>query len=129
VDDDLDEVDRKPASRRVAGLLRADIEAGKLPVGSRLPSYRSLMAEHGIALNTAQTAIRLLEQEGRVIVRQARGAYVVERGSPVPPEVQLHEVRAELRDLRDQLRDASGAVSKLEQRVGALVDRLGGATN
>lgn len=87
------------------------------------------MAEHGIALNTAQAAIRLLEQEGWLVVRQARGAYVIDRGTPVPPELQLHEVRAELRDLRDQLRDAGGTVSKLEQRVSALVDRLGGATD
>gem|GEM_PF-4090203 len=43
------------------------------------------------------------------MVRQQRGAYVVvECPSPVPPEVQLHELRAELRDLRDQVHDTAG---------------------
>jgi DNA-binding GntR family transcriptional regulator len=119
--------DRRGVTRRVADLLRGAIDSGTYPVGASLPSYRSLMAEHGIALNTAQAVIRLLEQEGRVVVRQGRGAYVIERPSPVPPEVQLRELRSELRDLRDDLRDAGGTVASLEQRVAALVDRLDGA--
>ncbi len=117
--------DRRPASRRVADLLRSEIEAGKYPIGARLPSYRELMAQHGIALNTAQAAIRILEQEGRVVTKRGRGAYVVERPSPPSAEVQLQELRTELSDLRDQLRQAGSAFTELEQRVAALVDRLG----
>lgn len=127
MDGTSDLADRRGVSRRIADVLRAEIDAGVYQVGAALPSYRALMAEHGIALNTAQAAIRLLEQEGRVNVRQGRGAFVVERPSPVPPEVQLHELRTELRDLRDQLHDAGGVFAKLEKRVAGLIDRIDGA--
>ena len=112
----------------MADCLRADIDAGRLAVGARLPSYRSLMGEHGVALNTAQAAVRQLEQEGRVVVRETRGAFVVDRSSPPAPETELRAVRSELCELRDGLRSAGAGVAELEQRVSALVDRLDGVS-
>jgi DNA-binding GntR family transcriptional regulator len=126
MDHEPDDPDRRGVTRRLARRLREQIDSGAYPVGAALPSYRSLMTEHGIALNTAQAVIRLLEQEGRVTIRHGRGAYVIDRPSPVPPEVQLRELRSELHDLRDQIRDAGGAFTTLEQHVTTLIDRLDG---
>lgn len=63
-------------SQQVADELRAAIEGGDLPPGARLPSYRDLVARHGIAQNTAREAIRLLVAEGHVVVEHGRGAFV-----------------------------------------------------
>lgn len=119
-----DRADKRPASRRIADELRAEIESGGYAVGDRLPSYRDLMARYGVAVNTAQAAVRLLEQEGYAVTKDRSGSHVIERGTKAPAEVQLRELRRELGDLRDQIRDTGGVMSELEQRVTAIVDRL-----
>ena len=71
------ETDRNP-SKQLADVLRAEIEAGSYPPGSKIPSYRQLRDAHHVALNTAQAAIRLLAAEGLVEIRPAQGVYVRE---------------------------------------------------
>ena len=63
-------------SRRLATELRAAISAGVLSPGDRLPSERTLAAEHGVARNTAREAIRQLADEGLVTVEHGRGVFV-----------------------------------------------------
>jgi DNA-binding GntR family transcriptional regulator len=112
----------------VADVLRAEIKSGKREVGSRLPSYRELMAEHGIALNTAQATIQLLEQDGLVVRRDRRRAYVAEPLPITSPEVQLRELRDDLGSLRDEVQQAGAAFVHFEQRLTAIVDRLTAAS-
>jgi len=57
--------------------LRNAISNSELPVGMRLPSERLLAAQHGIDRGTARKAIRQLQHEGYVEVRQRRGYFVV----------------------------------------------------
>jgi DNA-binding GntR family transcriptional regulator len=116
----------KATSRGIADELRAEIDTGAYAAGERLPSYRALMARFGVALNTAQAAVQLLEKDGYVLTRDRRGAYVVEREERKPAEVELHELRRELGDLRQDIRSTRDAVTALEHRVTAIVDRLGG---
>ncbi len=65
-----------PVYQQLANILRARIGAGELPSGRALPSETSLMQEHGIARETARKAVRVLRDEGLVVVVRGRGAYV-----------------------------------------------------
>ena len=108
------------ASRRLADALRAAIADGAYPPGTRLPSYRQLRDEHHVALNTAQTAIRILAVEGLVEIRPARGVYVREhvRGGAAP------SLRAELTDLQAALRRSKQDLGAAENAVADILARL-----
>ncbi|HWU08039.1 MAG TPA: GntR family transcriptional regulator [Streptomyces sp.] len=61
---------------RIAADLRAKIESGKLPPGSRLPSVSELQAAEGIAFQTARDVHRVLEREGLTFTQQGKGSFV-----------------------------------------------------
>ncbi len=62
---------------RIAALLRDQVSAGALPVGSFLPGQKQLAAEHGVAVGTAHRAAGLLAAEGLVRPVPGRGFEVV----------------------------------------------------
>lgn len=62
---------------RIAALLRDQVAAGALPVGSFLPGQKQLAAEHGVAVGTAHRAAVLLAEEGLVRPVTGRGFEVV----------------------------------------------------
>ena len=62
--------------QRVYADLRARIEHGDLPIGSRLPSQPALAAEYGVALLTVRHAIELLRRGGYLSVEHGRGTFV-----------------------------------------------------
>jgi GntR family transcriptional regulator len=66
-------------SRRLAHYLRAAIVSGDLAPGAKLPSERTLAAQHGVARNTVREAVRLLSDEGLVTAKHGRGVYVREK--------------------------------------------------
>lgn len=68
--------DRRPASRRIADELRAAVQTGRLAEGDQLPSERELATQYGAARNTAREAIRILSEDGLVVVEHGRGAFV-----------------------------------------------------
>ncbi|MCX4744533.1 PLP-dependent aminotransferase family protein [Kitasatospora sp. NBC_01287] len=73
-----------PGSRR-AVLIRALREAvrdGRLAPGTRLPPYRSLAADLGLARNTVADAYAELVAEGWLTARQGSGTHVAERTRP-----------------------------------------------
>ncbi|MGW6917019.1 MocR-like pyridoxine biosynthesis transcription factor PdxR [Kitasatospora sp. NPDC054939] len=74
-------------SRRAALMraLREAIRTGRLAPGTRLPPYRSLAADLGIARNTAAEAYAELVAEGWLTARQGSGTTVAHRTEPVPP--------------------------------------------
>lgn len=123
-DDLADQSANRPASQRVADALKSDIDSGEYAVGARLPSYRDLMAIHGVALGTAQAAVRILEREGRVRVEHGKGTIVLDRTAPRPAASQLRELREELVALKGEARRAVAVVSDLEGRIGTLADRI-----
>lgn len=65
-------------SRRIA----ADIAAGKLPTGARLPTEQALMEAAGVSRTVVREAVATLRAEGLVITRQGVGAFVAEK----PPQ-------------------------------------------
>ena len=60
------------------------IEQGYYPVGTKLPSIRSLSGERAVSISTVQEAYQRLEERGMVEVRPKSGYYVQGR-STVPP--------------------------------------------
>ncbi|SHH13409.1 GntR family transcriptional regulator [Streptoalloteichus hindustanus] len=120
----IDPADRRPAYVQVAADLRRQITSGALKPGDLLPSLTRLMETHGVAVNTARNAVKLLEKDGLVVTRQGHGSIVLERSaSPqqsdnVPDD--LVQLFHELKDAVDDLRDRMEAVEQALQGRGAV---------
>ncbi|MFI1681533.1 PLP-dependent aminotransferase family protein [Streptomyces sp. NPDC020607] len=73
-----------PGSRRAVliGALRDAVREGRLAPGTRLPPYRSLAADLGLARNTVADAYAELVAEGWLTARQGSGTRVAERAEP-----------------------------------------------
>ncbi|MEU1076717.1 MULTISPECIES: PLP-dependent aminotransferase family protein [unclassified Streptomyces] len=72
-------------SRRAAltRALRSAVQEGRLTPGTRLPPYRSLAADLGLARNTVAQAYAELVAEGWLTARQGSGTRVAPRAEPV----------------------------------------------
>jgi DNA-binding GntR family transcriptional regulator len=68
-----------PLSQQLAALLRAEIESGARPPGSRLPTIMALATEHQIATATVVKAMRILKREGLVTGSTGHGTFVAKR--------------------------------------------------
>ncbi|MER5580072.1 PLP-dependent aminotransferase family protein [Streptomyces asoensis] len=86
-----------PGGRRAALIraLREAVRGGRLPPGTRLPPYRSLAADLGVARNTVADAYAELVAEGWLTARQGSGTRVA-MGVPTTPPAQ----GARARDVR-----------------------------
>ena len=114
------EVDDRLASRRVASALRDLIAAGEYGPGDQLPSYRQLSAEHDVAINTAQVAVRSLANEGLVEIRHGSGAFVRSASADAP------SLREELTRLQEQLKHARQELASVDEAVAHVLARLPG---
>jgi GntR family transcriptional regulator len=63
-------------SKQIATVLRANIESGELPPGSKLPSERELAERFSVAPQTAREAVKVLKNEGLVIGQAGKGIFV-----------------------------------------------------
>jgi GntR family transcriptional repressor for pyruvate dehydrogenase complex len=92
---DMPELNRNPAPKaafstirtprafeEIAAQIRAELSAGRLQVGSRLPSERTLSEQFGVSRNTLREALRSLEQVGLLRLQKGArgGAFISERG-------------------------------------------------
>ncbi|MEU0537731.1 PLP-dependent aminotransferase family protein [Amycolatopsis tolypomycina] len=76
-----------PGPKRAAliAALRDAVRAGRLAPGTRLPPYRSLAADLGLARNTVADAYAELVAEGWLTAVQGSGTRVAERAEPLKP--------------------------------------------
>ncbi|ONH34945.1 MULTISPECIES: winged helix-turn-helix domain-containing protein [Protofrankia] len=116
--------DRRHASHRVADQLEAAIDAGEYPPDRPLPSYRRIANDYGIAINTAQAAVRLLSARGRVHIRANSGAYVCNEPHASAPGEELREIQTDVARLRKQLNDVSTGLAEVERRVDEAMNHL-----
>lgn len=65
-----------PLWRRIAATLQAEIMAGVLPVGSRLPSEPDLSRRFAAHRHTVRRALASLAQQGLVRIERGRGSFV-----------------------------------------------------
>ncbi|MFD5847862.1 MocR-like pyridoxine biosynthesis transcription factor PdxR [Streptomyces chartreusis] len=103
-----------PGGRRAAltRALRDAVRSGRLAPGTRLPPYRSLAADLGVARNTVADAYAELVAEGWLTARQGSGTRVAERAEPLRhaervPRKAPPRARGPRHDLRQGTPDAS----------------------
>ncbi len=97
----------------VAEDLRAQIQAGEIAVGVRLPPQRTLATTLSVGRHAVAEALSLLEAEGYVVTRRGAhgGSFVCE---PVrPASVWLQQVRDSFADLVDTLDFRLGVESEI----------------
>ncbi|MBV8466388.1 MAG: PLP-dependent aminotransferase family protein [Burkholderiales bacterium] len=70
----------------IAEVIAADIRNGRLTPGSKLPSIRKIITQHGVSPATAFQAYYQLEQRGLVRARERSGYYVAGTAHPIPHE-------------------------------------------
>ncbi|MBK4735148.1 FadR/GntR family transcriptional regulator [Noviherbaspirillum pedocola] len=68
--------------RQISGQLRALIQRGEFPIGSRLPAERDLAVQLGVSRPSLREALIALEVEGYIEVRMGSGIYVCEPPAP-----------------------------------------------
>jgi GntR family transcriptional regulator len=81
VADDLDPDSPVPYFEQLAGILRAQIETGR--IRGKLPSETTLTQEYGVSRGTVRRAVELLINDGYVRISRGRGTFVLppdERG-------------------------------------------------
>ena len=76
----VDHLSGTPVYLQLAAILRSAIERGQIEPDRPLPSYTTLMQEHGVARGTAAKAVQVLVNEGLVRIVPGRGAYVIPPG-------------------------------------------------
>lgn len=72
-----------PIYLQIASALEREVASGRLPIGTVLPSVRSLAATLGVHYHTVRHAWDTLVEGGVLSVRRGRGALIV--CSPAPP--------------------------------------------
>lgn len=68
---------------RLADVIGASIQEGRLAPGTKLPTHRAFAEKFGIALATATRTYRELERRGLVVGEAGRGTFVRDLGVPV----------------------------------------------
>ncbi|GAB20481.1 putative GntR family transcriptional regulator [Gordonia effusa NBRC 100432] len=77
--------------RSLTSELRTAISDGRLPAGTRLPPYRSLAADLGVARGTVSAAYSELIAEGWLTARQGSGTVVAHTSTPSAPVTARHK--------------------------------------
>ena len=75
----VDPMSDRPVYKQIADALRADIEAGRLAPGERIPSESSLIAQFNVSQGTVRQALAILRGDGLVIAEHGRGVFVRSR--------------------------------------------------
>ncbi len=81
----------KQIYEQVADQIRAGIESGSYPVGSRLPSERDLALKLKVSRPAVREAIGALQNAGLVVTKHGSGTYVSE---PAAPAAAVEEERS-----------------------------------
>src|SRR4051794_39318567 len=89
----------QPRYKTLVDSLAADIRAGRLRAGTRLPTHRQLAATKGLALVTASRVYAELEAMGLVRGETGRGTFVREISLPPGLGVDQHVLGSDMIDL------------------------------
>jgi GntR family transcriptional regulator len=73
----------EPVYRRIAEVLRRDIDSGLLKAGSQLPTEKELTRRWGASRSTIREAIKQLADLGLVTARPGQGTFVSKKITPI----------------------------------------------
>ncbi|MHB9848963.1 GntR family transcriptional regulator [Streptomyces krungchingensis] len=62
---------------RIADAVAADIAAGRLPLGARLPGEREALTLYSTSIGTWRRVVRELRERGLVATLPAKGTFVI----------------------------------------------------
>jgi DNA-binding transcriptional MocR family regulator len=110
-------------ARDIAQVLEASIREGRLPPGARLPTHRDLAYRHGVALNTATRAMRILAERGLVVGEVGRGSFVCAPGQTNPDVLRIEQDTASLIDLTGNVMSLPGLAERFEAATVAVLRR------
>ena len=112
----LDYRDARPIYSQITEGFRAQIQAGVLQSGERLPSVRELAAALAINPNTIQRAYRELETQGWVVTVQGKGCFVNDRAqSPTPQQTLLDTFDRTVAELAELGVDRQALIARLRE--------------
>lgn len=80
---------RESLADRLASLLAAQIEGGRLGPGARLPTEAQLAAAHGVSRSVVREAVHRIKSRGLLVSRQGSGVYVAPAPVHRPLELDL----------------------------------------
>ncbi|KAB2374191.1 GntR family transcriptional regulator [Actinomadura montaniterrae] len=69
----------------IADTIAAEIAAGRLKPGQRVPSAREIATDAGVGMRTAEAALRLLRERGLTVAVVGKATYVAQP-SPREPD-------------------------------------------
>lgn len=98
----------------------AEIRAGRLPPGTRLPTHRQLAAQEGLALVTATRVYAELETMGLVSGETGRGTFVKEISLPRGQGIDQLAVAADMVDLNFNYPSLLGQAEMLREALRQL---------
>jgi DNA-binding transcriptional regulator YhcF (GntR family) len=98
----LDHEAPEPPFEQLRRQIAAQVGAGELPAGTRLPTVRALAHEVGLAVNTVARVYRELEADGVVVTAGRNGTFV--RPTPAAD--------------RDDVQAAAAAYVKIVRQAG-----------
>jgi DNA-binding transcriptional regulator YhcF (GntR family) len=64
---------------RVSLAVFADLAAGRIPPGGKLPTFAEMERAHGVSYTTINACVKRLKRSGLVFSRERRGVFVAER--------------------------------------------------
>jgi GntR family transcriptional regulator len=85
---EIDRFDPMPIYKQVARVIRSRIKSGELQPKDPIPSESTMVADYGVARDTARQAVALLRAEGWVITLPQRGTFVAEQQPDASAEEQ-----------------------------------------
>ncbi|AVH57899.1 MULTISPECIES: GntR family transcriptional regulator [Streptomyces] len=75
----------RPKWEQIADVIRQRIADGTYPPRSRVPSVQQLVAETGVAVDTAQKVLANLRDEGAIYTVRGLGSFVAARDDADQP--------------------------------------------
>lgn len=109
-----DNNDPRPAYVQIAEDLRAQIKAGRLRVGTKMPSQRRLAEQYDVAAMTLRKALDELTDEGVISAGSTRGTFILkEPGDPDPSPREIVDMLTEVLDRMDRI---ESRLSEIENR-------------
>ena len=107
----------------IAAHLEAEIREGRLLPGARLPTHRDLAFRHGVALNTASRAMRLLEARGLAVGEVGRGSFVRAAGHVDGASFRIEEGPSGVIDLARNVMPLPGLADRFEKAARLVLRR------